>query len=65
MSFWRDLQEYEEEARMSYVTSVERIGFKRGLEQGEARLRQSLLDGIELGLQLRFGTPGLNLSPKT
>jgi hypothetical protein len=24
-------------------------------------MRQGLLDGIELGLQLRFGTPGLRL----
>jgi hypothetical protein len=47
-SFWQDLQEYEEEARMPYVTSVERIGFKRGLERG---LEQGLERGLEQGLE--------------
>jgi len=32
--FWRELKVYEEERRMPYITSVERIGFERGIEQG-------------------------------
>jgi len=37
--FWRDVQEYEEERTMPYVTSVERIGLARGREEG---LREAL-----------------------
>jgi predicted DNA-binding ribbon-helix-helix protein len=32
--FWKELATYEEENRMPYVTSVERIGIKKGIEQG-------------------------------
>lgn len=39
---------------MQYITSVERIGIRKGLRQG-------LLSGIALGLELRFGSEGLNL----
>jgi predicted DNA-binding ribbon-helix-helix protein len=34
--FWQELRAYEEERRMPYITSVEEIGFERGLQQ-EAR----------------------------
>jgi hypothetical protein len=34
-SFWNDLKIYEEERKMTYVTSVEKIGFKRGEQEGE------------------------------
>jgi len=37
--FWREIQEYEEERTMPYVTSVERIGLARGREEG---LREAL-----------------------
>jgi Domain of unknown function (DUF4351) len=36
-SFWSELRTYEEERRMPYITSVEEIGFERGLKEGEAR----------------------------
>lgn len=36
--FWQELREYEQERAMPYVTSVEKIGFARGLEQGERSL---------------------------
>jgi hypothetical protein len=54
--FWAAVQQYEEEQRMSYITSVERIGIRKGLEQGrqEGR-REGLLDGIALALDLKFG----------
>jgi hypothetical protein len=50
------VQQFEEEQRMSYITSVERIGIRKGLEQGrqEGR-REGLLDGIALALDLKFG----------
>jgi hypothetical protein len=51
--FWREVGQYEEERRMPYVSSVERIG-----------IRQGLLEGIELGLELKFGTEGLDLLPE-
>lgn len=31
--FWRDVQQYEEEQKMPYVSSVERIGIEKGLMQ--------------------------------
>jgi len=41
--FWQDVQEYEEERTMPYVTSVERIGLARGREEGrEEGLREAL-----------------------
>jgi len=40
--FWYEIKQYEEERRMPYVTSVERIGVKKGIEQG-------IIQGIELG----------------
>ncbi len=38
---------------MPYITSVERIGMKKGL-----------LKGIELGLEVKFGAEGLKLLPE-
>lgn len=44
---WAELQQYEEKRVMQYVTSVERIGIKKGLQQGlqqgEARMLRRLL----------------------
>ena len=40
--FWQEVIHLEEERRMPYVTSVERIGIQKGIRQG-------LLEGIELG----------------
>ncbi|MBI3977781.1 MAG: cytosolic protein [Chloroflexi bacterium] len=47
-SFWNDLREYEEERKMPYITSVERIGYRRGLEEG---IQEGLQQGIQQGLQ--------------
>jgi len=49
--------QYEEERRMPYITSVERIGIQKGIRQG-------LLKGIELGLRLKFGSEGLGILPE-
>ena len=38
--FWQELQTFEEERKVTYVTNAERFGFERGIEQG-----------IEQGLQ--------------
>ncbi|MEM8605266.1 MAG: DUF4351 domain-containing protein, partial [Cyanobacteria bacterium P01_H01_bin.121] len=41
--FWQELREYEQERAMPYVTSVERIGFAKGLEQGWEREKTFIL----------------------
>lgn len=70
--FWQEVIQLEEERRMPYITSVERIGIQKGIEQGieqerqQSRqlFRQILLESIELGLELKFGSEGLNLLPE-
>jgi predicted transposase YdaD len=71
--FWQEIQRYEEEKRMPYMTSVERIGFEKGLqegriageEQGRAEgSKHGLLLGLETALALRFGEAGLQLLPE-
>jgi len=32
--FWEELTELEKENKMPYITSIERLGFKRGIQQG-------------------------------
>ncbi|BAU10539.1 hypothetical protein LEP3755_10230 [Leptolyngbya sp. NIES-3755] len=39
-TFWAELKVYEEERRMPYITSVEEIGFARGLETGRQQAEQ-------------------------
>ena len=39
-SFWTELKTYEEMRKVPYITSVERIGFERGLEEGQKLLLQ-------------------------
>jgi Putative transposase, YhgA-like len=62
--FWQELCNFQEEQRMPYITSVERIGFQRGLEQSKQQMRQILIESIELVLEMKFGTSGLNLLPE-
>ena len=42
--FWQELSTYEEERRMPYVTSVERIGIEKGIEKGERSFALHLLN---------------------
>lgn len=46
--FWEDLSRFEESQKMPYVTSVERIGIRKGEQIGEAKILTRLL-------QRRFG----------
>ena len=71
--FWQEIGEYEEEKKVRYVTSVERIGFKRGVSEGrqkgmlEGRLEgllEGTLEAIEMGLSVKFGVKGLRLLPE-
>jgi hypothetical protein len=52
-SFWQEVEQYQEEKHMPYITSVERIGMKKGL-----------LKGIEVSLTVKFGAAGLELLPE-
>ncbi|MCC5670337.1 cytosolic protein [Nostoc sp. CHAB 5784] len=51
--FLFEVEQLESEQRMQYVTSFERSG-----------IRQGLLEGIKLGLKLKFGTDGSSLLPE-
>jgi hypothetical protein len=55
--FKADLERFERENQMPYVTSIERQAEERGHRQG-------LLEAIELGLELKFGNEGLQLLPE-
>lgn len=55
-SFWHEIDRYEEEKHMPYVTTVERIGIEKGLREG---LREGLQEGscrqLLRVLSIRFG----------
>ncbi len=76
-SFWQEIHEFEEEKNMPYVTSIERMGFERGMEAGilqgimkgkeegiKEGIKKGLRDAIELGLSLKFGANALKLMAK-
>jgi hypothetical protein len=43
IEFWRELKAYEEGRKVPYITSVERIGYERGIEEGAELKARSLL----------------------
>ena len=47
-ALWHEIREYEEGKKVDYITSVERIGIKKGFQQGVQEGRQ---EGKQLGLQ--------------
>jgi hypothetical protein len=51
--FWHEFQQFEEEQHMPYVTSVERMGFQRGLQEGQLQATQDML--LE-AVATRFGS---------
>lgn len=55
--FWQEVQQYQQEKQMPYISSLERIAKQEGLREG-------LLSGIDLGLELKFGSEGLELLPE-
>jgi len=67
--FRQDVQQFEEEKQMPYISGIERRVEQRGLEQGlergrEEGLRKGLLEGLALGLELKFGAAGKKLLPR-
>ncbi len=43
LEFCRELKQFEQERNMTYITSIERIGYERGEQKGEQRLVLRLL----------------------
>jgi hypothetical protein len=35
LQFWQDVRDFEEQRQMPYITSVEQIGFERGIQEGQ------------------------------
>jgi predicted transposase YdaD len=59
--FWEELKQFEEEQSMPYLTTGERIGYKRGREEGRQEGRQEGKQALILRLlSRRFG----ELSPQ-
>jgi flagellar biosynthesis/type III secretory pathway protein FliH len=54
--FWQEFKQFEQERSMSYITTGERIGYERGLEEGqlEGQLKQAQALVLRL-LQKRVG----------
>jgi len=57
IAFGDELSNFEKESNMPYVTSIERLGMKRGLIKGR-------VEGIEVALQIKFGERGDTLMPE-
>jgi predicted transposase YdaD len=65
-SFWNDLKTLEEEKKMTFVTSVERIGYKRGqketLEKSKKQTEEMVLKMLAEPLPLETIAKFTNLS---
>lgn len=67
--FLTQLEAFEEEQKMPYVTSAERIGIEKGRQEGRQEgiqegLREGLIEGITLALRLKFGENSQELLPE-
>ncbi|MCI0684635.1 MAG: hypothetical protein L0Y71_21270, partial [Gemmataceae bacterium] len=56
--------QYEEEQKMRYVTSIERIALKEAREEGREEGREGILEGIEFLLEEKFGSRDRKLLSK-
>jgi len=43
LKFWQTVQQYEEETKMPYITSVERLGIQKGRQEGRQQEAASLV----------------------
>jgi hypothetical protein len=63
--FRKELHEFEEERRMPYVTSIERLAREEGRQEGrEEGAREELLATIQTTLEDKFGAAALYLMTK-
>jgi hypothetical protein len=53
IAFWQDVEKFQEERRMPFISTPERVAVWRGLHKG-----------IESLLRVRFGSEGLKLMPE-
>ena len=53
VEFWQELKIYEEERKIPYITSVEQIGYDRGVQVGKERQARSIVLRLLSG---KFGT---------
>jgi len=51
--FWQEVDKIQEEKRMPFISTPERVGHCKGLRKG-----------IEFALEMRFGDAGLKLMPE-
>lgn len=66
--FWQEIDEFEREKQMPYVTSVERIGIEKGRAEGmkegmKEGLKEGMKEGILLALDVKFGAAASELAP--
>jgi hypothetical protein len=59
--FRKEIAHWEEERRMPYVTSIERLAKEEGREEGRAEQFQA---DIATSLEIKFGAPGKRLASK-
>lgn len=59
---WYQIRAIEEEYRMPYITTAERVGRAEGLAEGRA---QGLKEGIAVAARIRFGQAGEALAAET
>ncbi len=62
--FWQELQTFEEERKVTYVTHAERFGFERGIQEGRQKGRQEGRQEGELTLILRQLTRRIGTLPE-
>ncbi len=60
---WEEVKTLQEENKMPYITSVERIGMRKGREEGlQLGLQQGLQQGLLETLDVRFGIVPVSIS---
>jgi hypothetical protein len=59
----QEMKNYKEGLPMEYVTSWERSGIRKGIVQGQDKMRKPLIESLKLNLEFKFGKKGLDLLP--
>lgn len=60
--FYADMEKFEQEKNMPYISSVEKIGLERGLKQGmQQGMQQGLYDALVETLTVRFSSIPQNI----